>query len=156
MNERQGSNDVLHEGVRFPSPFSRIIALGYYDGPTSGILEGGTAGPAYKFVMLDGDDLRIYSLAPLPPGSLENLVQLLTPYQQPRWPLWCPRWSFPSEALRAEVEAETDRILGLAGPVEWVVAAEDLLHEIVAARSLRPGSSVAAAQQKLAEGVKRG
>jgi len=111
------------------------VALGYSDGPTNGILE--CEGDGYKFDMLDGDDLRFYSLAPLPPDSVADFVRTLAPFQQPRWPVWCPLWSFSSETIRQNVEQETDRILGRAGPVEWVVATEDLHGEIVAARRLR-------------------
>jgi hypothetical protein len=141
MNASTPANGMLREGTKFPSPFTRLVALGYYDGPTQGILECGAAGDTYKFDLIDGDDLRLYSLAPLPKGSFDEVVRLLTPYQQPRWPAWCPLWSFPSDSVRQEVEKETDRILSGAGPGEWVVAAEDVLGEIVSARKMPVGQS---------------
>ena len=41
----------LHEGRHFPSPVERILALGYYDGPTEGVLRCGT-GEVYRFGLL--------------------------------------------------------------------------------------------------------
>jgi hypothetical protein len=113
-----------------------VIVLGYVDGPTHGILECGTTGATYKFDILERDDVRFYSLAPLPQDSVADFVRLLGPYQQPRWPVWCPLWSFPSESVRKELEHETDRVLARAGPVEWIVAAEELSQDILAARRL--------------------
>src|SRR5205814_1229173 len=114
-------------------PFTKVIALGYYDGPTEGVVQEGEGGPVYRFQMLawDGDtqDLRIFSLAPLPVDALERLAAAFQRHEPAHWPLWCPSW-------HVEMEVEVDQILAQTGPVEWVVAAHDLLGEILAAKGV--------------------
>jgi hypothetical protein len=129
------------------SPFHRVIALGWYDGPISGLLECGVCGRAYRFdlicttiVKLEGrNDLRIYRLAPLTKGSLDRLEEALAPYQilrHSQQPVWVPLWKFPTEADHEAMDGLTQQILGSAGPPELAVATEDLVEKIMEAREL--------------------
>jgi hypothetical protein len=129
VNHQQG----LHEGDRFPSPFERILALGYYDGPTEGLVQEATHGAVYAFRMLAWDhetqDLRIYALSPLPSETLTDLIAAYASYQAPHWPCWVPAW-------QQELEPPTSAALQRASPPSWIVVTEDLLGEILAARAV--------------------
>ncbi len=135
MSEQQSIGQPLHEGANFPSPFTRVLALGYYDGPTEGLIQDGQDGSVYQFRMLAWDDetqdLRIFGLVRLPATALEDSVQAYARHQVPRWPVWVPSWQEGVETLQQQV-------LRQAGPIEWVIATYDLLGEILAAKALAP------------------
>src|SRR6266536_3812317 len=134
MNQQQPAS-TLHEGQNYPSPFTKLLVLGYYDGPTDGVVQGGEDGSIYRYEMLawDGEtqNLRIFGLAPLPPDVLGRLVAVYERYEPVRWPVWLPSWH---EGL----EEEDEPLLSQAGPVEWVVATHDLLGQILAAKAVTP------------------
>jgi hypothetical protein len=124
------------------APFDEIIALGYYDGPTDGILHCRGCNQEFYFEMLDSrfdlpeeDETRIFSLSPIAEGTLAKFTAAMSKYQQPSWPFWRPTWSFPSEQERDEMNALVDRVMDRKGSVEWVVASSSWLSgEILAAR----------------------
>lgn len=121
----------LREGARQRSPFTRILALGYYDGPTEGLLECGPGGQVFRFRLLawepDTQDLRIFELAPFPATAFEELAGAFAAVEQPRWPVWVPGW-------QKEMGPATERVLAQTGPVAWVIATDNLRGEILAAR----------------------
>src|SRR5262245_15449691 len=106
------------------SPFARAISLGYYDGSTSGVLECGTCSEIYRYEMIDSDarDLRVFALAPMPKGSLDELALACSVLGQPRWPMWSPVWRFKDESEKNRVQREVDRLLAMATPVQVIVA----------------------------------
>src|SRR5262245_12080750 len=80
------------------APFDRIVALGFYDGPTAGVLRCGECTMEYRFETIDwdsGQNTRIVSLAPLRTGSLDRVIRRC-PGGLPSWPMWCPLWQFES------------------------------------------------------------
>jgi hypothetical protein len=122
-------------------PFSRVVALGYYDGPTSGVAECRACLACYRFELLDelpdwdaGDDLRVFSLAPLSPEAFERLVNASPGSEAARWPLWVPRWEFASEAERQEADRTVQQVLDSAPPPCQAIATRDNLSEVVACR----------------------
>lgn len=138
MNTASINGREIHEGLHYPSPAEKIIALGWYDGPTDGILQC-RDGLVFRFhsdgTVLDwgeeGEDLRVYDLFPLPSDSLQRVVSSLASFQSPRWPLWVPLWKFPSAQDQEVVEKSVAALSG--GYRQWIVAATDLLTEFVAA-----------------------
>jgi hypothetical protein len=76
-------------------------------------------------------DVRVFSLAPMSPAAFDQLTELFARREKPRWPVWVPSW-------REDQNEETDSILKEAGLVEWVIAAEDLMGTILAAKRVRP------------------
>jgi hypothetical protein len=124
------------------SPFSKMIALGFYDGPTSGIVECESCFAAYKFTMIDWDnrqEIRVFSLASLPAQSLEEVVGILSPYELPHWPMWVPRWQFPSDDIKADLNRRIEEILAKAEPVHTIVAWSRYGETLVAAKSVDEG-----------------
>lgn len=132
MNSMAAPAVELREGVNDPSPITRLIALGYQDGPTEGVLQMGEGGPEYRFVMLDqrqldtndNADVRVYGLYPLPADSIARLTEAISPHIDPRWPVWCPTWRFETDEIRDAVEAKTDDIVEQAGPLSWIVVGD--------------------------------
>jgi hypothetical protein len=97
----------------------------------------GAAGPVYKFVTLeelsgapDDVDVRVFGLYPLPSDAIDRLVAAVAPHLTPNWPVWAPVWEFPSDDTRREVEARVDAAVQSAGPLAWVVVAEDVLSRV--------------------------
>jgi hypothetical protein len=125
---------AILEGRDFPSPVCRILALGYYDGPTEGLLQC-EAGRVYRFELLAWDaetqDVRVFSLAPMPSVAFDLLAERYAHHEKPRWPIWVPSWY-------EDPKEETAAILAQAGEVEWVIATEDLMGTILAAKRVRP------------------
>jgi hypothetical protein len=106
-------------------PFTRILALDYYDGPTGGVLQCGGCGAEYRFDMLDWDteqEVRIFRLAGLPNESMAECVGIISPSEPPHWPIWFPLWRWPNSQGREAAESALQRILARAHGPELVVA----------------------------------
>ncbi|HKI37454.1 MAG TPA: hypothetical protein VKA46_36705 [Gemmataceae bacterium] len=152
MNAPLTVNLGFREGSDYPSPVTRVLALGYYDGPTEGVLQVGPSGGVYRFAMTDefpgegtnDTDLRSFTLSPLPPGSLDALVDLLAKALAlsllPDWSVWVPVWRFPSSAIQKEVEGQVDGLLQLTGPPVWQVTTDDLFGMLRNVKRLGPGA----------------
>lgn len=84
-----------HESGR--SRPSRVVVLDYYDGPIEGLIEFDHG--SYWFDMPDRDEqlaqggTRLFELTRVPADAIDQVVSALTPYDQPVWPVWCPKWS---------------------------------------------------------------
>jgi len=137
MDRARNHSQSLQEGTNCPSPITRVIAFDYYDGPREGVLQLGEGGEVYRFSLFDvirpapahpeEEDIWLFALSRLPPQTWDRLIDLLAPYLQPRWPVWVPLWRFPTEAVRKQIDAQIDALLGSAGPVAWRVTTTDLL-----------------------------
>jgi hypothetical protein len=106
----------LPGGPSSSSPFSRMVELDYYDGPVSGALQCRVCLATYRFEMLDWDDkqeVRIFSLAPLPQDAFAQVVREDAEF---------PKGSLPPEWDREAAYQKLKRLLDEAGPVELVIA----------------------------------
>ena len=142
---------MLGDTIGSSSPFDRVIALSYNDGPTEGFLGCHGCGAEYLFRMLDDQadsadesDRRIFGLSRLPEGTIEQFSEAMAPYQRPPvGPLWAPLWSFPSESVRDQMSSTVDHLESAAGPVELIIASTSWLDgEIIASRSVSPADSL--------------
>ncbi|MCA1789614.1 MAG: hypothetical protein LC667_07095 [Thioalkalivibrio sp.] len=110
---------------------ARLIALGYYDGPTEGLVELADGSGVYRFDMIDADperDLRAIKLSALPSDTFDEIVNVLESELGPaRWPVWVPRWEFGSEARRHETEERIDSMCARARPFA-IAACDDTLE----------------------------
>lgn len=121
-----------HDGpnrLAFPP---RMVILGYYDGPTDGVIQFGEHGPVFQFTMPDEErqlgsraGTREYHLRPLPADALDRLAAVISPYHAPSWPTWFPLWRFPSPEIEQSVSDATGAILAEAGPPAWRVNTAD-------------------------------
>ena len=107
------------------SPFVRLVAIDYYDGPTDGLVECGACGTMYAFHKIDwdyGQNLRIFALAPTH-GSFADLERgVSTNIKWPRWILTGDEQQSLGEIFQHPIDA--------ASPVEFVIATQDLLGVI--------------------------
>jgi|GEM_PF-3559395 len=111
-----------------PSPFSRIVATDYYDGPTDGLIECRVCSTIYSFRKLDWDEMqnvRIFSLSPVAGHFIADIEEHLGGETRPRWPVWV----IGSESSTAVLKV-VDDLLGGASPAEFVVATQNLLGTI--------------------------
>lgn len=124
--------DALEAQEPMPSPFTRILASGYYDGPTEGIVECGKCGRTFAFRMLAWDEeqnVRAFGLAPVAWNYEALCVKLLKTPPVAALTLVPP--------LPSSESSELDRLL--TATVTHVVASENLLAELLASRAVQPG-----------------
>jgi hypothetical protein len=112
-------------------------------GPTRGILQCGACSAEYVFNLLDrgggpgGDDVRVFSLHPVPAGSLDALTEICFGSLGPDWPVWVPQWKFAAADEQAAARRRMSAILDRAGAPEWTIAWKGGWAEtIVAAKRL--------------------
>ncbi len=110
----------------------RILALGWYDGPTEGLYRASNNGQEVWFEMLayniEPDDLddRLFGLREVPRGTTGSVMEALaflglqgSPTCAPTWvPDGSERWSRAEQRL-AQVE---DNL----GPTRWIVRSSDM------------------------------
>jgi hypothetical protein len=116
-----------------------VIVLDFYDGPTSGVMQCKTCANVYRFMMVDWDDdhnVRIHALAPLPPGSFQQVVDLLSQYESPRWPRWTAVLRNLSEEILAAIYEQLNKLVGSAGPATLLVALSRGGEQVLAVRAL--------------------
>jgi hypothetical protein len=109
------------------SPFRKVIATQYYDGPVRGFLNHSDWLQACVFQLLDWDretDLRVYEIARVEDLAFEDVVGSLFADRLPTWPVWV----LPSQA-RARGEQLVEECFERARPVATVTA-RDLLGDI--------------------------
>jgi hypothetical protein len=123
------------------APFSRVVGLNYDDGPTSGVAESVDHTSCYRFELLDelpdwdeGNDIRVFSLAALPPGSFDSLLHVCPGSGPATSPVWVPIWKFDSPAAQETAEQAVQRILDRAAPPEAVIATDASLSTVIARR----------------------
>ncbi len=136
--------------------FRRALVLNWYDGPTSGVVECRGCLAEYHFELIDwdlhwedADDTRVFSLSPLPPGSLNALLTISPkdrPLQGENGMFFLPGWRLPIETLQSKayqrVYQRIDEILAQGGNPEWVVAWTHPGEPLLAARKLDAGDSL--------------
>ena len=110
------------------SPFTKVIAARYYDGPLEGFLAHCDWSKACVFRLLDWDreaDLKTYEIARVEDLQFEDAVGLLFRDRRPTWPLWV----LPGSA-REHAEQLVDECFERARAVATVTTS-DLLGTIV-------------------------
>ena len=109
------------------SPFTKVIATRYYDGPLEGFLGHHDWLQACVFRLLDWDretDVRVYEIARVEDLAFEDVVSLLFRDRLPTWPVWV----LPSSA-HERGERLLDECFKRARPVATVTT-RDLFGDI--------------------------
>jgi hypothetical protein len=116
-----------HPVTTFGTP-TRLILLGYYDGPTDGVIQFGAGGPVFRLVMPDEEAQlsrqsfpREYAFHPLPADAIDRLEAILAEHLTPKRPAWYVNWQFESPEIEAEIDSRVSAILNEAGPAAWSV-----------------------------------
>src|SRR5207248_9291908 len=93
----------------------------------------------YAFSLIDWDsqhEMRVFSLAALPSGSLQEIVDLLG--QAPEWPVWFPaQLKSPTGEFRSRLGI-LDRIIEKASTPKFIVAWSRSQNRSIAARAAQP------------------
>lgn len=121
------------------SPFDRILYLGYYDGPTSGLAKCADAAKAYRFALVAWNSTyenRVYALAETDVKVFDSVVQMLTDIEKPRWPFWTPRWQFGSSLEESRMSSRIDEALAKIPAASLLIATDHLDESILACRAL--------------------
>ncbi len=125
MNPSKNGETVANA---FGNP-TRLIVLGFYDGPTDGVIQFGDRGRVFRFRLTDEErqlstpsPTREYNFYSLPMDALNRIVEAISPNIAPTWPVWFPLWRFPSQEIEDSVSAAVDTVLAEAGALEWRVA----------------------------------
>jgi hypothetical protein len=122
-----------------PSPFQRLIALGYYDGPTSGLAECARCRKSYRLELVAWDtsqDVRVFATATFEMERFERVIRACARQEEPNWPVWVPNLSL----LPLEARAELDGLLSEEPEFEWLLASRHLEDSILAADIVPPSS----------------
>jgi hypothetical protein len=114
-----------------------VIAFGYYDGPTQGMVRLADA-RVYWFEMIAEDvdrELRVFALSALEPGLFDVVVTALSAaVGVPTWPLWVPKWEFDNESIKHDMESLVDTVCSRAR-LAVIMASDDSLVRCVAFRN---------------------
>jgi hypothetical protein len=124
------------------SPFSKIIALGYYDGPTRGVTLCSICSSGYKYDMVAWDerqDVRVYVLAPISKEVFDEIANVLFESDPPKWPVWVPKWEFTSREKEASTNDKIEGLLRSAGKGKYVLSTEDISRTILTVKPFREG-----------------
>lgn len=128
-------------GDEQPDPVARLIAFGFYDGETDGVLET-HSGHTYRFDFIgewpalgEPDSVRMFLVSPLPDGAFSRLVELISPHCPPRTPYWVPSWWHLRDDQKAELDHKVDAVLASASSPEWAVAGQFLCEQALRVRA---------------------
>lgn len=121
-----------------PTPFGKVLSLGWYDGTTNGLAQCSECSAAFRYDLVawdSGQDCRIFAFSPITPQAFDRAVSLFATCEAPRWPLWVPWFRFrPPEAER--VDTEIEMCLSQSARPEYVVAADGYFKTILSAKPL--------------------
>jgi len=110
------------------SPFCKVIATRYYDGPLAGFLAHRDWNHVCVFRLVEWDrerERRVFEIARVDGQTFEGVVALLFEERLPTWPVWVLQGG-----ARERGEKLLDECFGRARPVATVIA-QDLLTDIV-------------------------
>ena len=69
-----------------------------------------------------------------PTHAWSTIVNILSLYTSPIWPVWVPLWQFPTEADTTGVNKQIETIFQQAKPPVCIIACSDLLETITRAK----------------------
>ena len=121
------------------SPFDQVISIGYDDGPTSGAVRCSSSSETYRFEMLArdvdgkydwegwdrGEEIRIFSLAPLPAVAFERFASTLSQNESRR-----------KISTNETYFKEAYSLLYEAGSPELIITTHGIRTKIIAARQV--------------------
>ena len=108
------------------------IVFDWFDGPKHGICALQYPPSEFEFTCIaerlspDGVDHRLYSIAELPEGTVDQVRELLTDLGTPHVPVWVPVWNLPSSDERQKVDGEIDNLLRVRKATNFVIYTLDM------------------------------
>ena len=118
------------------SPFSRQLAVDFYDGTFTALVECGVCGRTYSCFIIDSDRklrTRIFTLCPVEPDALNKLMELdIKAGMKPTGTYWAAA-QVPAE-IAETLYRRASEILNSASTPEWVIAADPYIDTIFAVK----------------------
>lgn len=139
------------------SPFSRMIVLDWYDGPTGGIVICKECSRSYKFSALaqdggsyeysswdEGRELTIFGLTEFTKEQFGTILDALTTERPPSWPVWVigPYKNPDTFELESPSNSSALDVFWQAGDPSLAIAVHmgDMLTEILRTRQVGLGT----------------
>lgn len=122
-----------------PSPFERVISLGFFDGTTSGIAECSICARAHRYGLVAWDEdqqWRAFAFGELQRGVFPDVIAACSSLGTPRWPIWVPLFTGIDSADRASIVESIDRAAGHDTGIDRLLVAERIEREIIASWSV--------------------
>jgi len=139
IEERAVCCQMLSSEAPQQSPFGRAIAFGFFDGPTSGVVECSVCGRSHRYDLVAWDanqEWRAFMFEEVEAGVFARVVAICSQLGVPRWPVWVPLFTDVDDAQRAKIDRDIDQALGGKEGTQRLVVADGLETEILAAWSL--------------------
>jgi hypothetical protein len=117
------------------SPFTQVIATGYYDGETCGFTRCDKCAEAFAFRLAGWDpsqDIRVFVLCPIPAQSFDTLFNTFAGLESPRSPVWVPDFQSFDPDTQATVKGIIDRVEELRAPPVMVIATRHIEKQLIA------------------------
>jgi hypothetical protein len=141
--------EAAHRRLRPEELFERAVVLDWYDGPLSGMLKCRGESSEFCFELADNADVlafRVFTVAMLPPGTIDRFVDLLARQchsTAPWWPIWFPIWHFPTDEQRDAATAGMEQMLKAAlspsGAFCWNLKEDAIIaYRAIAAHDAQP------------------
>lgn len=117
MDAQPSCFDSVRDGSQMPSLLDRLVALGVYDGPTSGIAVRTASREYFAFRLLAWDALqsvRVFSLAPVDKEAAERALEAISREEAPDWPEWWLRTELTLAAKQSIASMDVSAQLAVA------------------------------------------
>lgn len=117
------------------SPFTPVIATGYYDGETHGFTRCGKCAEAFTFKLAAWDrqeDIRVFVLYPMPTESFDLLFSTLPSLENPKSSYWLPNFQSFDPDKRKTALGVINRLEELRLPPAMVVATRHMQKRLIA------------------------
>jgi hypothetical protein len=117
------------------SPFTQVIATGYYDGETCGFIRCEECAEAFVFRLAGWDPnqhVRVFVLYPIPTKSFDAVFNAFAAVERPRWPVWVPDFQSFDPKAQTTVKDVIDRVQELRAPPVMVIATRHIEKQLVA------------------------
>jgi hypothetical protein len=118
------------------SPFTQVIATGYYDGETCGFTRCNKCVEAFAFKLAGWDlnqDIRVFVLYPIPAKSFDLLFNTLAALERPRSPVWVPDFQSFDPDAQTTIKGVINRVEKLRAPPAMVIATRHIEQQLIAA-----------------------
>lgn len=112
----------------------QVIVLDWYDGPREGLCELAQPASCFYFELFaeryseDELDDRLFVIYEVPANAVNQIFSKLSTLDQPKSPLWIPRWQFKTETERLETESQIDSLLAQSKRTNLIIQTKDMLN----------------------------
>lgn len=137
---------LLPGNRKVDSPFKDVVCFDWYDGPVEGVTRCSVCQRTYTFRMCAWDDQqhsRVYLFQRLETKHYEQVIDVLSDLEPPKWPIWVPQWLHPRKGQFEAADSEIERLVKAGtGPDGLLVLSSSIYERIEAAVSVSGSEQV--------------